>query len=217
MANILSIITARAGSKGIKHKNVRLLCGKPLVEWSIIQSLQSRINKTVVNSNCPLVKQVCDKYNQVQFIQRPEEFATDLSKNEDALLHTLNYLDDSYNIVINLQPTSPIRNNNLINKCIEKMIDEESDSLFTAKKYKGWWFRVEDGKVIMIEEGTKYHDDGNVYCFTEKLLRDTNCRMGGKISIFETNKYQALQIDTEEDFKLIEKTIKTREESAIMV
>ena len=217
MANILSIITARAGSKGIKHKNVRLLCGKPLVEWSIIQSLQSRINKTVVNSNCPLVKQVCDKYNQVQFIQRPEEFATDLSKNEDALLHTLNYLDDSYNIVINLQPTSPIRDNNLINKCIEKMIDEESDSLFTAKKYKGWWFRVEDGKVIMIEEGTKYHDDGNVYCFTEKLLRDTNCRMGGKISIFETNKYQALQIDTEEDFKLIEKTIKTREESAIMV
>ena len=148
MANILSIITARAGSKGIKHKNVRLLCGKPLVEWSIIQSLQSRINKTVVNSNCPLVKQVCDKYNQVQFIQRPEEFATDLSKNEDALLHTLNYLDDSYNIVINLQPTSPIRNNQLIDKCIKKMVDEKADSLFTASWHTPFFFRIKNNEVI---------------------------------------------------------------------
>jgi CMP-N,N'-diacetyllegionaminic acid synthase len=235
---ILSVITARAGSKGIKNKNVRLLNDVPLVNWSIDASVKSKyIDLTAISSNCNLVEDVVGGYvsshedcfflnskNPLIFIQRPEEFATDTSKNEEALIHTLDVLHSQYihhfDIVVNLQPTSPIRNNNLIDQCIERFIGEQADSLFTGSSHTPFFFRIENNEVIAEWDYKKrkmrqeledseifWHDDGSVYISSAKLLKETGCRMGGKISIFPTNKYQSLQIDTEEDFQLIEKLV----------
>jgi len=235
---ILSIITARAGSKGIKNKNVRDFAGKPLVQWSIDASMDSKyVDLTAISSNCDLVKEVAANYildnkcsfflnseKPIIFIQRPDELATDISKNEEALIHALNVMFDDYmfnfDIIINLQPTSPIRNEKLIDQCIERFIGEQADSLFTGSFHTPFFFRIEDNEVIaewdyknrrmrqeIPENEMKIHDDGNIYISSAKLLKDTGCRMGGKISIFPTNKYQSLQIDTEEDFILIEKLV----------
>jgi len=236
---ILSVITARAGSKGIKNKNVRELAEKPLVYWSIEASVNSKyIDLTAISSNCDLVKEVVTNYvmdnkasffinseKPIIFIRRPEELATDISKNEEALMHAYDFLIDGYmlnfDIIINLQPTSPIRNNFLIDQCIERFIGEQADSLFTGSPHTPFFFRIENNEVIaewdfknrkMRQELERdgemiFHDDGNIYIFSAKLLKETGCRMGGKISIFPTNKYQSLQIDTEEDFMLIEKLV----------
>lgn len=235
---VLSVIAARAGSKGIKNKNVKLLNDVPLVQWSIDSSFNSKyIDLTSISSNCDLVKEVVNKYvsfnkdsfflnskKPVIFIQRPDKFATDTSKNEEALIHALDVLEKQYlhyfDIVINLQPTSPIRDNNLIDKCLEKFILERADSLFTGSSHTPFFFRIKNNEVIadwdyknrkmrqeITEDEMLIHDDGNVYISSAKLLKETNCRMGGKISVFPTTKYQSLQIDTEEDFVLIEKLV----------
>lgn len=230
---ILSVITARAGSKGIKGKNYRTLADKALVCWSIDASIKSKhVDLTAISSNCPVVKNNVASYTvehkhcfmngkaPVIYIQRPDEFSTDTSKNEEALIHALDFLKEEFlfdfDIVVNLQPTSPIRNNKLIDQCIERFIGEQADSLFTGSQHTPFFFRIENNEVIaewnyknrkmrqeLDEKEFKWHDNGNVYISSVKLLRETGCRMGGKISIYPTNKYQSLQIDTEEDLKLI--------------
>lgn len=237
---ILSVITARAGSKGIINKNTKILAGKPLFLWSVIASQQSEyINLTIVSSNCSIVKEELEKYNnfvsdafdfaplfknQAIFLQRPEEISGDLSKNEEALIHAYEYckneLDFDCDIIVNLQPTSPIRNRKLIDACIKKFIRDKADSLFTVSKHTPFFFRIKNKKVIAdwdilnrpMRQKIKeflWHDDGSVYTMKKELLLNTNCRLGGKMSIFETDKYQSLQIDTIEDFKIIEKMVES--------
>ena len=160
---ILSVITARGGSKGIKNKNVKELQGKPLFLWSVLASLNSKyIDMTVVSSNCPKVFEEFQKFtkgtnyeyndnNKLKFIQRPEEISGDLSINEEALIHSVHWIRDmfkkEFDIICNLQPTSPVRLNGILDKSIEAYINGEHDSLLTAlevtpflwQKIKGKW------------------------------------------------------------------------------
>jgi len=231
---ILSVITARGGSKGIKGKNYRKIYGQPLFMWSVLESQNSKyVDLTVVSSNCKYVKKEFNKFyssdlilnrKTILFIQRPEEFSTDTSKNEEALIHAYGYCKKEIkfdaDIIINLQPTSPIRSERLIDKCIEKFSNDKADSLFTANKHTPFFCRIENNEIIFewdfrkrkmrqdfSENEFKFHDNGNVYVMSKKLLLENKCRMGGKTSLFETNKYQSLQIDLKEDFVLIEKIV----------
>jgi CMP-N,N'-diacetyllegionaminic acid synthase len=229
---ILSVITARAGSKVIKGKNHRKICGQPLFLWSVLSSQNSKyIDLIVVSSNCKKVKSEFDKFSNsdfiigdppILFIQRPEEFSTDTSKNEEALIHAYEYCKNEIkfdsDIIINLQPTSPIRSDKLIDRCIEKFSNDKADSLFTANRHTPFFCRIENNEIIFEWDyrdrpmrqnikNWKYHDNGNVYVMSKKLLLENKCRMGGKTSLLETNKYQSLQIDLKEDFVLIEKIV----------
>jgi len=169
---ILSVITARGDSKGIKNKNVRELMGKPLFMWSVLASLNSKyIDMTAVSSNCSKVHKILNKFTEPMinrrvdehmrkeaysdtipfYVQRPEEISGDLSINEEALIHAVNFYKDrdkkEFDIILNLQPTSPVRLNSLIDKSIEAYINGEHDSLLTAsevtpflwQKIKGKW------------------------------------------------------------------------------
>ena len=91
---ILTVVTARGGSKGILNKNVRQLLGQPLFMWSVLAGLKSKyVDKIVVSSNCPNVFREFEKFctndeydkNRLEWIQRPERYSGDLSKNEEAL------------------------------------------------------------------------------------------------------------------------------------
>jgi N-acylneuraminate cytidylyltransferase len=217
-------------------KNYRKIKGVPLVSWSIMFSLLSKyIDLTVVSSNCEVVKKITKNIsknlayynceletlhekdyfsNKLLFLDRPDEFSTSTSKNEEALLHTLDNMVDKYDIVINLQPTSPIRFDCLIDKCLEKFVKDKADSLFTANKCTPFFFRVINNEVLadwdihnrpMRQEiiDWVYHDNGNVYIMKSDLLKETKCRLGGKMSIYETDQFQSLQIDSEEDLLII--------------
>ncbi len=145
---ILSVITARKGSKGIKNKNIRELMGKPLFIWSVLASLNSKyIDMTVVSSNCEKVFEEFQKFtketnykyndnNNLRFIQRPDEISGDLSKNEEALIHAIHWIRDifkkEFSVVLNLQPTSPVRLNKLLDKSIEEYDKGEYNSLLTG-------------------------------------------------------------------------------------
>jgi len=235
---ILSVVTARANSQGIKGKNIRNLCNLPLVNWSVLASLASDyVDLTVISSNCPLVKDATANLRgkTVQWLHRPDHYATPISKNEEALIHayhhSVRYFDFEPDIIINLQPTSPIRNNNLIDKCIGEYVyyhfqeDYKADSLITVSKHTPFFWKTEDKKPSamwdvknrkMRQEYERdgellAHDDGNLYLVEAQKLLESNCRIGERPVLFYLDKLQALQIDEEIDFQLIENLLKLRD------
>lgn len=234
---ILCVITARAGSRGIPGKNYRELLGKPLFIWSVEAALKSKyVDTIVISSNCPncklsyfesITKKLIDindgtKEGRVIWIDRPDEFATDTSKNEEALIHALEYYKkDYFGTVINLQPTSPCRLDGLLDKCLEKYSNGEYDSLLTASKDTPFLWQKKEGKwEYMVdkngccnrkmrqefsEDEFTFHDNGNIYIMDTKILLDRECRIGYNPCIFETEGLNNIQIDKEDDFLLIEK------------
>ena len=112
--NIISIIPARGGSKGIPLKNLKILCGKPLLDYSINASLKSKfIKRTFVSSDHSKILNRAQKLG-AEIITRPRNISTDKSTTESSIKHCLNYLKSKENytpdVIVLLQNTSPLRN-----------------------------------------------------------------------------------------------------------
>jgi len=105
---ILGIIPARKGSKRIPHKNTKLLCGKPLVSYAIESGQKSTVDRLMVSTDDPRVMEICKEYG-VEVIVRPDYLATDEATTLDAVLHVVENIDYIPDIVVILEPTSPLR------------------------------------------------------------------------------------------------------------
>lgn len=137
MTEILCIIPARSGSKGIKNKNIKIFKGMPLLISTIDQALNSKYKmKIVVSTDSLEYKNICDDYHQglVPFL-RPTEISNDLSTDYEFLKHTTEWLknNQSYNcdIILQLRPTSPLRKVEDIDKALDIFIEKRNqyDSL----------------------------------------------------------------------------------------
>jgi len=149
MTDILALIPARGGSKGIPRKNIMPIAGKPLISYSIQQALASkRITRAIVSTDDDEIAQVARQYGaEVPFI-RPSEFAQDLSPDIDVFRHTLQWLaeHESYmpEAVVHLRPPGPMRDVELIDRAIDLLLDHpEADavrsvSLALQTPYKMW-------------------------------------------------------------------------------
>lgn len=147
--NILAVIPARSGSKSVPHKNIRDICGKPMIAYSIEHALKSRyINRVIVSTDSEEYAEISKKYGaEIPFI-RPDEYATDTSLDLDVFKHALAFLreQEGYeaDIVVQLRPTYPIRRIEDIDKMIEIcMSDISIDSVRSMSKatevpYKMW-------------------------------------------------------------------------------
>jgi len=125
--HVLGIIPARGGSKSIPRKNIKLLCGKPLIAWSVESAKKSRLmTRVIVSTDDPEIADVAKKYGAGVPFLRPSELAQDMSVDVEFLLHALNFLreKESYDpeIVVRLPPTSPLRTAAHIDEGIEKLI-----------------------------------------------------------------------------------------------
>ena len=124
---ILALIPARAGSKGIKNKNIVDLAGKPLIAYSIEAAKESRyIDKIVVSTDGVKIAETAKRYGASVPFLRPEEFAQDTSKTIDAVLHcvdTLEQMGEHYDVLCLLQPTEPMRTTEDIDCAIEKFVE----------------------------------------------------------------------------------------------
>jgi CMP-N-acetylneuraminic acid synthetase len=109
MTNILAIIPARAGSKRLPKKNIRLLNGKPLVSYAIETALKSSlITSIAVSSDCQDVLDVALNYGNVKAIKRPAELASDMSPAIDYVRHAIAQFETIFDYIVILQPTSPL-------------------------------------------------------------------------------------------------------------
>lgn len=231
---VIAIIPARAGSTGCPGKNYRIIHGKPLVIWSVEAALRSRfIDTVVVSSNCPEVFKAVDDVNwdsylqnghDIHYLKRPDEISTSSSSTEDAIAHVLQCFHP-YDIVVLLQPTSPARRNNLVDKCIVELDEYHCDSVFTCESKTPFMYQKNrgtyqtlcvwrDGKMIvgpdkrpmrqeMTDDVMYFHDNGNVYAFTVDSFEEYGRRIGENFRIVSTDFFENIQIDTEDDFKVV--------------
>ena len=121
--NILGIIPARGGSKGIPKKNLRKVCGIPLIEHTIKTAKKSKkINRLIVSTDSQEIIRFVKKLDVEVPFRRPTKYASDNSSTFDVINHALEFLKKTENyspdIVIILQPTSPLRNALTIDKSV---------------------------------------------------------------------------------------------------
>ncbi len=134
MAEVLGLITARGGSRGVPRKNVRPLAGKPLIAWTIEAARASRLlNRVIVSTEDDAIADVARACGADVPFRRPMLLAGDASPHIDVVLHALNWLNehDSYRptYITLLQPTSPLRTAEDIDAAVGLAIEKDADAV----------------------------------------------------------------------------------------
>ncbi len=213
----LAIIPARGGSKRLPRKNILDLCGKPLISWSIEAGLKSKyVDKVVVSSDDTEILNISNEF-KVQVIKRPNELASDTSTSFDAVKHAIDNLE-SYEYILLLQPTSPLRNQNHIDKAIEILEEKNADAVISVceMNHNSVWSNTLDDSLSM--EGfisdnllnnrsqdlkKHYRLNGAIYlCKTDKFLKEKSFFLKKNIFAYVMNSNNSIDIDRKEDFEL---------------
>lgn len=215
---IISIIPARGGSKGILRKNIKLLNGIPLIAYSIEQSLNSKfVDSTYVSTEDSEIKEISEKYG-AEVIDRPSHLADDRSSTESVLLHAAKLVNYDFDYIVLLQPTSPLRFPEHIDKSIQMIVNQNADSLLSVCKNKSFLWKA-DGTSINYDfrnrprrqdKEWEYIENGSIYVTSKNVLINSNNRLGGKIITYEMPNWMSFEIDDEFDFELVEHLVKTR-------
>lgn len=140
MTKIISLIPARGGSKGIKRKNLVDLAGKPLISWTLDVALKVfKKNYIFVSSNDDQILELAATYD-LRTIKRPDDLSQDNSLTIDAVLHAIEEIDSKCfplkeeDVMVLLQPTSPLRNQEHIKKALDMFFSENCRSLISASQ-----------------------------------------------------------------------------------
>ena len=224
---ILGIIPARAGSKGIPNKNMRSLAGKPLIQYTIETALLSNSLDTImVSSDSEEIIGLCGNFPKLETpYLRPAELSLDTTPTIKVVKHALEYYNEigrTFDYVCLLQPTSPFRNDALIDNAVRKLIDEKGESLVTIRKVPAqynphWTFKmneailspfIDDNGIIprRQELPDAWHRDGKIYLTSVDLVKQ-GLLIGGKIIGFKNDQETDVNIDTWEDWNLAEKLL----------
>lgn len=133
---ILGIIPARGGSKGVPRKNIKLLAGKPLIVWTIEEAQKSGvIDKLIVSTDDEEIAEVAREYGAEVPFMRPPELATDEAKGIDVVLHAMNWYEEkgeNFDLVILLQPTSPLRKAEDILGALKTFIEKKAGAVVSV-------------------------------------------------------------------------------------
>ncbi len=214
--NILGVITARGGSKGIPFKNIKPLGGKPLIAYTIDIAKKSKlINHLIVSTDDKDIADVCIKYGASVPFMRPAELAQDGTPHVPVMQHAIDFYEKANNIVVDyviiLQPTSPFRTVDDIDMTLQKLIDSGADSAVSLVevpssanpvKIK----KLEGDKVLPYSipeiEGTRrqdlpvaYRRSGAVYSMRRDLIMKDNRLYGDNIVGHVVPKERSIDID----------------------
>lgn len=226
---ILGLIPARGGSKGIPRKNIKLLNGKPLLYYTITAAKDSsEIFKLILSSDDDEIIQIAKKYNLEVPFKRPSKFAKDSTASIDVVIHALNYyenLNEKFDAVCLLQPTSPFKSGQFIDDAIRKFITNDADSLISVQKVPDkynphWTFLSDKSEILKIATGDDqiiarrqdlpetYHRDGIIYITKTEVIQNKKSLYGDKITFIISPPEFYTNIDTIEDWKLAEQKAK---------
>ncbi|MCB1178284.1 MAG: acylneuraminate cytidylyltransferase family protein [Leptospiraceae bacterium] len=228
---VLCIVPARANSKGLPGKNIKNLCGKPLIAWPIETAKNSKyIDKVICSTDGEEIAKIAEKHGaEIPFI-RPKELATDTSPSYEFILHALNFLKDlnqKYDYFILLEPTSPLTSTEDVDKAIEMLENnrniadsivgisksESTNPIFAVKSNNEGLISSWDEKEITnsirrqdipesyFKDGSLYISDTQIYLNLKKFYHDRT--LG-----YKTKKWQSLEIDDIIDFICIESIVK---------
>lgn len=221
--NILALIPARGGSKGVPGKNMRKIEGHPLVSYAIEVAKKSKyINKIVVSTDDEKIADIAREYKaQVPFM-RPKELAADNVSDFPVIEHAVEWFnnrDDKIDYVVFLRPTHIFRKASDINRAIEKMINSNFDSIRGISKavYSPYWMKkIRGDKLVSFVENNEYEycrrqdlpeayqANGTVEVIKAETILEKKSLYGERIGFVKMGEVAVLDLDTELDFKIVE-------------
>jgi N-acylneuraminate cytidylyltransferase len=220
--NILVVIPARGGSKGLPGKNIRPLCGKPLICYSIdiARAITSDENICVSTDDHQIKKVVEDYGLKVPFL-RPESLATDSSTTNDVLLHTVEYYEKQgkqYDKILLLQPTSPLRKEMEVKEALAlyhhdidmvvSVTESHSPSVLCKENMDGFLELVYNKTAASRQSlPTFYEYNGAIYVINVKSLKEKGLSSFVRKVKYLMPKESSIDIDDIYDFMLAEQLI----------
>lgn len=222
---VLGIIPARGGSKGVPGKNIRLLAGKPLIVWTIeaAQAAQT-ISRLVVSTDDPAIAAVAAQAG-AEVIDRPAELAGDTTPTEPVLFHALETLASAEgyqpDAIALLQCTSPLRGADVIDAGVRKLFDTGCDAVMTVTPIQHWYLAgtISDGDIFEPEYDyhkrprsqdmpEKYRENGALYVTRRDAFYTYRNRLGGQVRVIVMDPVRSIDIDTLQDFILAEEVLR---------
>jgi N-acylneuraminate cytidylyltransferase len=221
----LAIIPARGGSKSIPHKNIKSLCGKPLIAWTIEVALAAEaIDRVVVSTDDEEIARVSRNFG-AEVVRRPAEIAGSLASSESALIHVLQRLqeDEGYRpeVVAFLQCTSPLTMPADIEGVIRLVTEGGYDSAVSMVPFHYFIWREDDkGRMVGVnhvatrrlmrqERETEYLEVGAAYVMRASGLIEHEFRFFGRVGRYLLPAARAFEIDEPEDWSRAEMLLRT--------
>lgn len=220
---VLAIIPARGGSKGVSRKNIRDIASKPLIAWTIEAAQQSQyIDRLVLSSEDEEIISVAKSWRCEVPFQRPIELAQDDTPGILPVIHVLEQLAQQgsrYDYVVLLQPTSPLRNVDDINRCLEQCIGQCSNacvSVSEAEQNPYWMYLVDrDHRMRSLVNSVEviprrqdlpkvYALNGAIYVAKCEWLLQQKTFLAEETTAYLMPKERSLDIDTELDLMIAE-------------
>jgi CMP-N-acetylneuraminic acid synthetase len=225
-ANIVGIIPARGGSKGVPKKNIKEIGGFPMIAYSVIAGqLAGKIDRCIVSTDSQEIADIAKNYGADVPFLRPSEFATDSSTDIEYIKHAIDWFDENEGYVpeywVLLRPTTPLREPKVINEAITEMIAHpEATSLVSIHEFAetpGKMFGIQDGFLHGLcpmdprpeyftlprqAFAPSYFGNGYVDIVKTSTILNHNSCFGSRMFGFEAP--ETGEIDVPEDFKKVE-------------
>ncbi len=224
--NIITIC-ARGGSGGVPGKNIRPLCGKPLINYTIEQALACPgIDGVYVSTDDAEIAAIAEKAGATVPFVRPAELATATAAKLPVIIHLVEYLEANgmqVDRIVDLDPTSPLRTDEDIQACIE-LLDDETDLVITGYEAdKNPYFNMVeprdenyvtlvksvDGGVVARQQAPKvYSMNASIYVWHRHSLKDS--LWGGNVKLHVMPRERSVDIDDPLDWKIVELLMKEK-------
>ncbi|MFK7825076.1 MAG: acylneuraminate cytidylyltransferase family protein [Oligoflexales bacterium] len=223
--NILGVIPARGGSKGIPDKNIYPLCGKPLIAYTIESAKKSKLfSDLIVSTDSEQIAEIASKWGiDIPFI-RPSQFATDTAHAVDVMKHALYEMEGqsgkTYEFIAMLQPTTPLKDVEDIDACLKKIIETGCDSVVSlvdvGANHPARMYTVnkKEQLVSIFDEGVAmkprqelppvYIRSGAVYVTKRNILLEHNSLIGKDCRAYIVPQSRSVNIDEYQDIVLAE-------------
>ncbi len=227
---ILAVITARGGSKGLPGKNIRPLGGKPLIAYTIEAALGSGlITKTIVSTDDPKIAAVSKEFGADAPFLRPADLAKDTTPSLPVVRHAVEFMENAegkrFDFIILLQPTSPFRSADDIDGALEKLIKTGADSVISMCRVEDMHpmklKKIENDRILpyMAEEpeGIRRQDlppvymrNGAIYAVRRGVLMERSTLYGGDSRPYIMPQEASVNIDSPLDFAVAEALLNSK-------
>jgi CMP-N,N'-diacetyllegionaminic acid synthase len=225
MENILCTICARGGSKGVKNKNIKKIQGKPLIAYTIEQAIESQLfDHIVVSTDSDDIAKIAEQYGAEVFFKRSAMMASDtagkLDVIKDAFKRSEDYYNKTYDYLIDLDATAPLRSVNDIINSFNQLKENNNDNLITAmpsrrspyfnlvevnKEGKVYLSKTLDDKVVRRQDAPLSYDmNASIYIWKRATILNESNIFLEKTGLYVMPEERSIDIDNPLDFEFVE-------------
>jgi len=223
----IATICARGGSKGLPGKNIKILCGKPLLSWTIEQALETtEIDEVYVSTDCPNIAEVARATGAIVPFLRPKELATDTISKIPTIIHLVQVVEKAGTCVgkvVDLDPTSPLRTSSDITNALS-MLNDSTDVVITGflSDKNPYFNMVEEGPGGSFQLVKKpdsdvfsrqaapnvYAMNASIYCWHRSSL--SRGIWQDNVGFYLMPRERSIDIDSQLDFEIVEMLLSRR-------